>query len=73
MKVMKRIFAAAAALIMACTMYIPVFAANDNNTLTIHSKTDGHTYQAYQVTATITRECCPILNGERASKIRMLC
>lgn len=49
MKVMKRIFAAAAALIMACTMYIPVFAANDNNTLTIHSKTDGHTYQAYQV------------------------
>lgn len=49
MKAMKRTFAMLIALIMVWTMYVPVFAANDDNTLTINSKTAGHTYQAYQV------------------------
>lgn len=48
MKHLKKLLSAILVMAMALTMALPAAAA-DNNTLTINSKTSGHTYQAYQV------------------------
>lgn len=48
MKKVKKILSVILVMIMALTMALPAAAAG-NRTLTINSKTSGHTYQAYQV------------------------
>ncbi len=48
MKNVKRLLSVILVMIMALTMVLPA-AAEDGRTLTINSKTSGHTYQAYQV------------------------
>lgn len=50
MKHVKKLLSAVLVLVLALTMVLPV-AAEGTNTLTIKSKTSGHTYQAYQVFA----------------------
>lgn len=49
MKAIKKWTTMALALIMMFALALPAGAAGDNNTLTITSKTSGHTFQAYQV------------------------
>lgn len=49
MKAIKKLMAMTLALIMMFALALPAGAVSDNNTLTITSKTSGHTYQAYQV------------------------
>lgn len=49
MKAIKKWTTMALALIMMFALALPAGAASDNNTLTITSKTSGHTFQAYQV------------------------
>lgn len=48
MKTAKKMFAILLALTLAVVLAIPAFAAGPD-TITINSKTSGHTYQAYQV------------------------
>lgn len=48
MKHVKKLLSVILVMIMALTMALPAAAAG-NRTLTINSKTSGHTYQAYQV------------------------
>lgn len=50
MKHVKKLLSAVLVLVLALTMVLPV-AAEGANTLTIKSKTSGHTYQAYQIFA----------------------
>lgn len=49
MNAMKKGFALLMSLVLVLAMAIPALAAENSNTLTITSKTSGHTYQAYQV------------------------
>lgn len=49
MKGIKKWTTMALTLIMMFALALPAGAAGDNNTLTITSKTSGHTFQAYQV------------------------
>ena len=49
MKAIKKWTTMALTLIMMFALALPAGAAGDNNTLTITSKTSGHTFQAYQV------------------------
>jgi fimbrial isopeptide formation D2 family protein/LPXTG-motif cell wall-anchored protein len=50
MKIVKRLFSTLMALALVLTLSVSAFAAT-GHTITINSKTGGHTYQAYQVFA----------------------
>lgn len=49
MRKTKSLLAMVCAIVAACVLAIPAFAASGNHTITINSKTSGHTYEAYQV------------------------
>lgn len=49
MKRMKKLASMLLVMVMVLCLAAPAFAATDDNTLTITSKTDGHSYEAYQI------------------------
>ena len=49
LKIIKKMLAMAIALWMMAVLALPATADNNTNTLTIKSKTTGHTFQAYQI------------------------
>lgn len=49
MRKTKSLLAMVCAIVAACVLAIPAFAASGTHTITINSKTSGHTYEAYQV------------------------
>ena len=49
LKTIKKMLAAAVALWMVIVLALPAVAGDNTNTLTIKSKTTGHTFQAYQI------------------------
>lgn len=49
MKHLKRIISTVLVLMLAMAMFAPAFAAEDANTVTVTSKTAGHSFEAYQI------------------------